>query len=870
MLGIDENKDLNYKFIRSVKHGRIDITKKLLSEGADVNTKGKILKETALQIAAKYGDKEMVKLLLTQPNIKVDFESLYNALHNGFGAVAIAILNRNPKLAKVEIDGENAMHSSVLTGDAEMIPALISLLIKYGADINHRDEKEGLTALHLAAHHGLRDVCAELLKQERIKVDILDKGGFTPLHHAASTGEIECCRILLEKGADAEKTVKGKTIIDLCDNLYPNKVELLKNTIKEIKTQKLGKRKALSNKSNNGGAIEEQPNKKVRKWTEEEDNIQRNNEISALDLANQNDHTETVNFLQDRQAEFNPGQFQNDEEYDEMHVQEDLLYSVQQAIYNDNLSKFNNLINDKNFNPNYKSFYDEEEKKTLLYYAVRQNSFGMVKTLIDKGADIYSNGEPLLCEAVMNNNIHMVLLLINAGIKIDRGNLKEGYGDYTPLYYAARDFNLTLFETLLASGASYFFSDVKFDAYIPYVTEKPVMNIIKKAYNKDKIDQSEYELYKRALKRTEDAPPIHQAIMWGIIEEVEQLINQGQIHDINNYGETPLHIAIIKRNIPLIELLISKGADVNAQDADGLTPLHFAVRREDNDIVNYLLNRGADVNIRDTNGLTPLYFAITRKVNEEIVQDLLDQGANINVTDKNGLTPLHRAVIEVRGEEEIRYLLDKGADVNAKDIENSTPLHYAARQGYITTSNLLLQFGADINLKNNNGKTAFQLASTDLLKNYFSTIINRIDQVKLTVPSLVDLAINKIKSEYSFTKSLTEIKECINGKTFAGIILKEQNQVPRKDAYYPRKSDFDNAVEEEIQKSKMHSSKKSDYCNVSEEEIQKNKTYHRKTDFHNILEEEAQKNKTYHPRKSDFRDTLEEEIQKNKTYTGRW
>ncbi|WP_039455448.1 ankyrin repeat domain-containing protein [Candidatus Jidaibacter acanthamoebae] len=273
MLG---NRELNYNFVRAVDNGNIEKAKQLLLNGADVNAKGEILEDTALQIATERGNMKMVELLLAQPNIENDFESLQNALYNGYGNVARKILEHKPELAKMAIDGENPLQSSILTGDKNLISDLIPLLIKYGADVNIRNEN-GRTPLHLAAHHGLRDACALLLKQEGIIVDAADKKGYTPLHHAASAGKIGCCRILLEKGADPERTVKDKNIIDLCNNLYPNKAELLKDTIKKVEAQKLRKRKvqdnevAIDQESSLSDSEEQPKEKKVKKWAEEED-----------------------------------------------------------------------------------------------------------------------------------------------------------------------------------------------------------------------------------------------------------------------------------------------------------------------------------------------------------------------------------------------------------------------------------------------------------------------------------------------------------------------------------------------------------------------------------------------------------------------
>ena len=89
-------------------------------------------------------------------------------------------------------------------------------------------------------------------------------------------------------------------------------------------------------------------------------------------------------------------------------------------------------------------------------------------------------------------------------------------------------------------------------------------------------------------------------------------------------GETPLHLAAAKGHVPVVELLIKNGANVNAKDADGGTPLHSAAAngyahlasdagvRGWKRIVELLLAKGADINaLRTVRGYrTPLDVAI--------------------------------------------------------------------------------------------------------------------------------------------------------------------------------------------------------------------------------------------------------------------
>ena len=57
-------------------------------------------------------------------------------------------------------------------------------------------------------------------------------------------------------------------------------------------------------------------------------------------------------------------------------------------------------------------------------------------------------------------------------------------------------------------------------------------------------------------------------------------------------GNTPLHMAVIRRNVDLAKMLLKNGADANARNGDGRTPLHLAVDQAE--MAALLLTHGAD------------------------------------------------------------------------------------------------------------------------------------------------------------------------------------------------------------------------------------------------------------------------------------
>jgi ankyrin repeat protein len=73
--------------------------------------------------------------------------------------------------------------------------------------------------------------------------------------------------------------------------------------------------------------------------------------------------------------------------------------------------------------------------------------------------------------------------------------------------------------------------------------------------------------------------------------------------------ETPLHFAALFGHTKVAELLITKGADVNAKDEGGYTPLHQAAHGGRKEVVELLIAKGANVNAKNKIGWTPLVNA---------------------------------------------------------------------------------------------------------------------------------------------------------------------------------------------------------------------------------------------------------------------
>ena len=186
--------------------------------------------------------------------------------------------------------------------------------------------------------------------------------------------------------------------------------------------------------------------------------------------------------------------------------------------------------------------------------------------------------------------------------------------------------------------------------------------------------------------RTESGGPpltLNEAASIGDIELVGSLIDKGDAIDVSNDGnKTALQCAAMNGQKDVVELLLAKGARIDAQESyAGRTALHYAAEKGHKGIVELLINKGADINAKitaDPKGDTPLHSAV-KAGHREIIELLIDNGADVNAKGDRGGTPIHLAVL--RGHKEIvEFLITSGADVNVKDDRGNTPLLLAERR----------------------------------------------------------------------------------------------------------------------------------------------------------------------------------------------
>ncbi len=182
-----------------------------------------------------------------------------------------------------------------------------------------------------------------------------------------------------------------------------------------------------------------------------------------------------------------------------------------------------------------------------------------------------------------------------------------------------------------------------------------------------------------ALAALPDPVELGIAVEIGHHERVRAWLDEGMNPDMeaDRIG-TGLMIAAWEGDIRMMELFLSRGADLHRTNRFGEQALQLAAWRGKTEAVRWLLDRGAAVN-REGDQWSALHYAVFAG-HDEIVRLLMARGADINARAPNAATPLMMAARE--GKEELaKLLIDAGADARAKNDRGDTALTWAMRYG---------------------------------------------------------------------------------------------------------------------------------------------------------------------------------------------
>ena len=384
----------------------------------------------------------------------------------------------------------------------------------------------------------------------------------------------------------------------------------------------------------------------------------------------------------------------------------------------------------------------DNEGKNLLMMAYQNNDKEMIDKLIESKAnlDIKDNeGENLLMMATKAGDIEFVKKLVEKGADVN-GQDKDGQ---TALMLAYQFRHKEVGDVLLLNKADVNLRDRKgqtalmwaiFEEFEDEVIKisKRVANFNKKSGNKGDdscfcIDMSEYKegLNGRLIRDVIDDDLSEDEKF----EKIKYWVRYGADVNARLYGRSVLSWAKKKNaGIEIRSFLRDRGAEewkIDSEEAFKLA-LQFENEKgifEKGEKFRELVEKGASIDICDEEGTSLLAKYVYRGCKEEVLL-LIKLGADVNARTNNGRSVL--SFLQYNVKEIAKILVDNGADVNYRN-ENTgrTLLMQAIRYGEIDCVEALVLNGADIRLKDEQGRNAYNYA--DLLVDYLKR--NKIKEI---------------------------------------------------------------------------------------------------------------------------------------------
>ena len=193
------------------------------------------------------------------------------------------------------------------------------------------------------------------------------------------------------------------------------------------------------------------------------------------------------------------------------------------------------------------------------------------------------------------------------------------------------------------------------------------------------------------------------AVERGDVKSAELMLKKGaDINAKNHAGRTALHIAVISGNTDMLKLILSRNPDINAQDDTiGVTPLALAASRKYTDGVRLILSHNPS--LEKGTFTMPLSFIAMDSDSKEILILLCDAGMSLSVTidsyeSTSNVTCLMYAIVSERTES-VKFLLSRDADVNIPDTNGDPAIIWALFYDKPDIAKILIDSGKKINYR---------------------------------------------------------------------------------------------------------------------------------------------------------------------------
>lgn len=383
----------------------------------------------------------------------------------------------------------------------------------------------------------------------------------------------------------------------------------------------------------------------------------------------------------------------------------------------------------------------DKDGQPALYWAAAEGHVPLALHLLGRGAPIDARGT----RAVFDSALHcaakygqdgVLAVLLEHGAEVD---CLDTYGA-TPLFWAARNGRGSTVGILLQRGADAAIRNLAGETMVHYAAFSGHRAVVRRLLEDGggvDVDIRDHET---------GETPLHHAVQAGSGDVVRLLLEKGaDMAAASALDETPLTAATA--HWPMFRILLERAPDIAAPNRRGTTALHSAAQSDNTQVVAALLDLGADIDARDNDGKTAIIFAAGRG-SEELFRALLDRGADISIGGPDRMTALtyamdegHAIIVKLLLEKLhdlgdrrwhetdgpralhwaanfgnraiVRRLLERGIRVDELNSVSETALFRAAGPawcGHEPMAELLVEMGADINIRNDTGMSPLHRA----------------------------------------------------------------------------------------------------------------------------------------------------------------
>lgn len=631
----------------------------------------------ALHLAGERGDARFVKELVSRFKItprslglfdNIGQTPLHRAAWGGSANAVHLMLNTVSGIDGKDLRGHTALHLAASQGFDQVVSCLCEEAAAQSADLVNLGTNQGLTALAYASLKGNYDVVKHLL-DAGAAIDVTDEiFKWTPLHFAANLGHTSVVRLLVEKGADTERSdIVGWTALHLAAMSGRSEVVRL-----------LGqKQPELMWRRDNQG------------W-------------SPIHFATVNNHSTVVTVLKDTCLEVS--------------IPDGVLCSEIQEIFRD-------MVNPKIGQKHLERAAGRQELArvlasgtsdtkrnvsklafTRMHLAAIDGRPGVTWRLLDGplGSGKTSRGSSTEPNAPLSQSVaHWAAhdcLYETVGLFTQFGadmNLRNERGQ-TPLWIAAANGHELMARLLLENEASDEITDNNEQTMMTSAAAQGNYDLVKLLFDTGKVHPD------KAGPRT--YTPISHAAINGHKKVVRLLLDTEKVSlgPMGRSGEksrTPLYFAVLGGHESIVKILLEAGGSATATSDGDPTLLTMAASSGHDGIVKLLMKHGAKAREGTHKGF-PLHCA-AEGGHENVVKTLLEESdvSDVNKEVRRGDLPLWSPIFFAtkNGHEGVvRILLEtQKVHVNSWDEFRRTPLHYAAMFGFEGVARLLMEAGDD-------------------------------------------------------------------------------------------------------------------------------------------------------------------------------